>query len=245
VTCYVCNKLITENYSQDYWGNPAHKSHTEDTPACAFCARYVVGGFSAGSVSFPDGRRLCGICSATSVTTIAHARRLADAVETSLRGRGLDVSDDGVTYHLVNRDRLQLVARNREHAINGYTDYRMVQASEKPAVESYDVSLLNGLPEIEMAFTLAHELMHVWLFRHHVAIDDEAWIEGSCNYAAYLAMEDVGSKEAAYMNERAATDPDSTYGGGFRRVKRYVDANGMDAWIEALQSRSQPSDDAR
>jgi hypothetical protein len=47
------------------------------------------------------------------------------------------------------------------------------------------------------------------------------------------------------MNERAATDPDSTYGGGFRRVKRYVDANGMDAWIEALQSRSQPSDDAR
>ncbi len=237
VTCYVCGKLITEQYREDYWGNPSHAAHESDTPSCAFCGRFIVGGFAAESVSFPDGRRLCGICGATSVTSIEHVERLADAVEASLQGRGLQVDGHNVTYALIDQNKMKQLTRRSHHVFTGFTDYRSIQ-SDGVSATSFDISLLDGMPELEMAFTIAHELMHVWLFQHDVSIRDDAWVEGSCNYAAYLLMQDTPTREAAFLGERLQNDPDETYGNGFRRVRAFVDENRVEGWIAALLADS-------
>lgn len=85
-----------------------------------------------------------------------------------------------------------------------------------------------------MSSTIAHELMHVWLFHRDFPLDDAPWVEGSCSYAAYLCVRDDESKDAAFQRHLFEADPDSIYGGGFRRVKRYVDVHGVEAWLDAL-----------
>lgn len=233
VTCSVCNKVILEDYRKDFWGNATHTSHAADTPSCDFCERYVVGVFAAGGVALPDGRRLCGLCAATSVTTTAKARELMAGAAAALRAHGIRVATDGIPLLLLNRDRMQVVAPSEEHRVFGFTDYTRVSDD---LAASFNIDLLYGMPEIEMTSTLSHELMHVWLIRNGVDVDDRELVEGSCQFASYLVMSGVPTQLGAFVIYQIQTEANSVYGGGFRRVKGYVDANGVDAWLNALTS---------
>jgi hypothetical protein len=238
VVCVVCNKVILEDYREDFWGNPAHLSHDDDTPSCDFCERFIVGGLTAQSVELRDGRRLCGVCAATSVTTLAQARDLVAMVASSLGEHGIRVSVDGIPILLLGADRMGKLSTDFAHPLVGFTDYASTRAADDTTtIASYNIALLNGMPELQMASTIAHELMHVWLFRHGATRDDPPWTEGSCNYASYLILQDTSTRESAFLLNQLEVDTDSTYGEGFRRVKKYVDENGVDAWLEALASR--------
>jgi len=237
VMCVVCNKAIMEAYQQDYWGNPAHAGHSADTPECDFCERFIVGGFVANSVELPDGRRLCGLCAPTSVTTLDTARELMSATAAALRRHGIRVSTDGIPLLLLPRDRMQMLSSDAEHRVAGFTDFVVEpQANGKWKAETFNIDLLYGMPEIETRYALAHELMHVWLARRSIDRGDVALIEGSCGYASFLVMLDMATRESEFVVHQIQMEPDSVYGGGFRRVKGYVDANGVEAWLKALAS---------
>jgi len=239
VVCFVCNKPLQEEYRLDYWGNASHASHQDETPSCDFCRRYIVGGFGAGSAELPDGRRLCGVCAATSVTTVEKVQELLPVIVTSLEGHAIRVSSEGIPLLLVGSDRMKMLTSGGGHVLAGFTDYSLTPTeSDAPDIRAFNVSLLYGMPELEMAYTVAHELMHVWMFRNDVPQHDLPWVEGSCQYASYLVMKDVGTKESAFIMQQIESATDSTYGGGFRRVKGFVDENGVDAWLSALTSRT-------
>ena len=239
VMCVVCNKAILEAYQEDYWGNPAHAAHSTDTPACDFCGRFIVRGFVANSVEMPDGRRLCGLCAPTSVTTLDEARELMSTTAAALRKHGIRVATDDIPVLLLPRDRMQMLSHDAEQNVKGFTDYVIApQADGKWKAETFNIDLLYGMPEIETTYALAHELMHVWLARRGVGRDDQdqALVEGSCSYASFLVMSDLDTRESEFVAHRIQSEPDSVYGGGFRRVKGYVDANGVEAWLKALAS---------
>lgn len=238
VVCVVCNKVLLEEYSENYWGDAWHHAHKADTPACDFCGRFIVGGLAADAVKLPDDRRLCGLCGPTSITTTEAVRALSSGVVESMRGHGIRVGIDGIPLLLLGRDRLQALAPDPEHTLTGYTTY-LFEPDGDPDESTFSIMLQNGMPETEMAFTLAHELMHVWMAKHRVTLDDEPWIEGSCHYAAYLVMQDTNTRESAFQMHLMESATDSIYGGGFRRVQRYVDENGVDAWLDALLKNRQ------
>ena len=239
VMCVVCNKAILEPYQRDYWGNPAHAAHSTDTPACDFCGRFIVGGFIANSIELPDGRRLCGLCAPTSVTTLELAREVMSATATELRKHGIRVATDGIPILLLPRDRMQMLSHDAEQSVKGFTDYVIApQANGEWKAETFNIDLLYGMPKIETTYALAHELMHVWLARRGIGRDnqDQALVEGSCNYASFLVMSDLATRASEFIVYQIQTEPDSVYGGGFRRVKSFVDANGVEAWLKALAS---------
>jgi hypothetical protein len=41
-----------------------------------------------------------------------------------------------------------------------------------------------------------------------------------------------------YLIDGMLTDPDLVYGGGFRRVKRYVEKHGIPAWLRLLKEKN-------
>lgn len=246
VVCVVCNKVILEEHSENYWGDAWHNEHNTNTPACDFCGRFIVGGIAANRVDLPDGRRLCGLCGPASVRTVEAVRALASGVVESLRGHGIGVSMAGIPLLMLGRDRLQVLAPDPAHTLTGYTTY-LFEPDGDPDESTFSIMLLEGMPATEMAFTVAHELMHVWMAKHRVSQDDVPWIEGSCHYAAYLVMQDENTRESGFQMDRTEAATDSIYGGGFRRVKRYVDKNGVEAWLDALlmNKRDVGSNEAR
>ncbi|HKW15630.1 MAG TPA: LIM domain-containing protein, partial [Candidatus Krumholzibacteria bacterium] len=76
VVCAICKRAIGSDDKQDEWGNCYHARHFSEYKQCDFCGRLIFGGFAAGQRHFPDGRDLCGMCAATSVTTVAAAETL-------------------------------------------------------------------------------------------------------------------------------------------------------------------------
>ncbi len=91
------------------------------------------------------------------------------------------------------------------------------------------------MPRIDAVSTLAHELAHVWQFRAGRLDNDEAFSEGSCNYASFLVLQRYGGRSAEYVIANLVDDRNDIYGEGFRRVRRYADAEGVAAWLERLR----------
>jgi hypothetical protein len=60
---------------------------------------------------------------------------------------------------------------------------------------------------------------------------DEAFEEGSANYAAYLVLRGRPGDEERLHHPRDDGGPDRAYGEGFRRVKKYVEGRGIPAWL--------------
>ena len=230
VLCGVCNKVVQDDYVDDFWGNRVHAAHQADTPTCDFCARFIAGGFAADAATLPDGRRLCGHCAGTSVTTINGAKDVATLVSSSLDAHGVRVGLDGVSFLLLGKEKMRAMSKDPQRHALGFTDY---QIAGSHAAAHCNIVLLNGMPELQMAAALAHEIMHVWLFRAGVSAGGP-WIEGSCEYASYLVMIDVGTKESQFVIHHIEANADSVYGGGFRAVKQFVEKNGVAGWLDAL-----------
>src|SRR5262245_3026416 len=195
VVCTVCSKVVLDHYVTDFWGGRAHAAHQADTPQCDFCERFIAGGYAANAVKLPDGRRLCGHCAATSVTTPNQVKDLAGVVSSSLAAHGVKVRMDDITYLLLGKDKMKKMSYDPERHALGFTDYQRTYSSD---VTFCNMVVLNGMPELQMTAVLAHEIMHVWLQRAGVHTAGTPWIEGSCEYAGYLLMADLNTRESQF-----------------------------------------------
>ena len=61
--------------------------------------------------------------------------------------------------------------------------------------------------------------------------------EGSANFASYLVLRRDGSQEAEFIIDNLMHDDDPAYGEGFRKVKKYVEEEGMDRWRKLLKKK--------
>jgi hypothetical protein len=120
--------------------------------------------------------------------------------------------------------------------LRGFTDYHEERnLFGRTSKRQIDIYLLYGMPRVEMIGTLAHELTHVWQFLSGRLKNDPALSEGSCNFAAYWVLKQMApGKEADFIIESMLRDDNEIYGEGFRRVKRYVEQNGISRWLVLL-----------
>jgi hypothetical protein len=237
--CAVCSGFIQGQYIVDYWGNGYHLEHRKDVASCDFCMRFMTNDLHDGSVNYSDGRTLCRICHKSAVKRVGEARLLMRDVAERLSRCGIIVDITHVQLHLIGQKKMQRLVRKHSYGLRGFTDYQEERGLfGRPNNREAHVYLLYGSPRVEMMATIAHELTHVWQFFNGQLKADRALAEGSCNFASYLVLRMIDDDEARFIIQRMVDDEDPVYGGGFRRVRRYVEGNGLAAWLRMLKSNS-------
>jgi hypothetical protein len=236
--CALCNGVILGEYILDFWENAYHPSHRKDTEACEYCGRFIAPQTTGGGVRYSDGRFICNICRESAITEKDEAMLIMGEVARYLRLYGMDVELGEVDLHVVGLSEMQNKSGKGSYRLTGFTDYEESKGLFGFGVKRrVDVYLLYGMPRIDVVSTLAHELAHVWQFRAGRLDNDEAFAEGSCNYAAYLVLQHYEGRKSEYIIENLIEDESDIYGDGFRRVKRYAEAEGINIWLERLREK--------
>jgi len=235
--CALCSKALEGRYLEDYWGNAYHTRHEKEAQRCEYCTRFISEKLTKGGVEYNDGRIVCKLCQRRAIDGEEEAVALMRSVATSLREFGIVVDVRTVKLHLVDLKSLRKLAGSSRHALQGFTQFQQDTVGGVPISSAVDVSMLWGLPKEEAASTLAHELMHVWLFSKNREQRNAALTEGSCNYAAYLVLGQEPGPLSGLIIEAMMESNDPAYGKGFRRVKRFADEKGTKAWLALLASR--------
>jgi len=83
------------------------------------------------------------------------------------------------------------------------------------------IEIVRGLPPLRFQGVVAHELGHVWLAVHCIALPP-AMEEGFCELIAYRYYIDLQTEEARRYAQDIETNPDPLYGGGFRSVRQVL-----------------------
>jgi hypothetical protein len=232
--CSLCGQVIDGEYIYDYWGNAYHAWHQGKTPQCEYCNRFISEELTGGSATYRDGRTVCGICRRSAVTSEHRAQLLMEEVAGLLGKFGMSVDTEHLKLHLLDLDGIK-EKTGQYHSLQGYADYRETSRLFG-LVREHDINVyvLWGMPEAEVISTLAHELTHVWQFRHGRTDNDPALCEGSSNLAAYLVCRQYADPYFAYVIEKLQKNNDPVYGEGFRRVKRLADDSGITNWLTWL-----------
>ncbi len=239
--CSLCGGVINGKYVMDDWGNKYHQEHEDNEPQCRYCGRFISESISEGGKTYPDGRAICGICLKTAVNDDDRAEEVVSEMAAKLAAFGIKVD--------VNKIKLKLVDRRQMGKINSELGDQ-AQGTTRFEQDSYYFGLfkqrrlmiyiLNGIPLKEFMVTAAHELMHAWLYQNAALDMDPLLTEGSCNYAAWLAMEDDLSPEAEHLRKKLYNETMPVYGEGFRRVKAWVERNDTGTWLQYLRENKRP-----
>jgi hypothetical protein len=236
--CALCEGVIQGEYLFDFWGNTYHLSHRKETQACGYCGRFIAPHTTGGGVCYSDGRYICNICRESAVTEKNDALKLMAEVARYLRFYGMNVELGEIELHVVGLQTMQTRSGRGSYRLTGFTDFEENKSLFGIATKRrIDVYLLYGMPKIDVVSTLAHELAHVWQFTAGRLNNDRAFAEGSCNYAAYLALQHYKGKTAQYAVANLINDENDIYGDGFRRVKRYAETEGINVWLERLRDK--------
>jgi hypothetical protein len=238
--CALCGSAIKSRYVEDHWGNAYHRTHEGAAPKCDYCSRFLSPSLTGGGVTYDDGRVACGICRRSAIVRASQATALMKWTALGLKGLGIDVNTGGIRLHLVDLGWLRTRTGDGSHTLRGYTSYEETTLGGARASTSIDVYLLSGMPREDAVATLAHELMHVWHSLRHLRRQDPAFVEGSCNYASYLVLSRDPTPQAGYIIQKLMESDDLVYGGGFRRVKRFAEEKGVDAWLRRLAGGGRP-----
>ncbi|MOA52388.1 hypothetical protein D3C78_1756790 [compost metagenome] len=98
--------------------------------------------------------------------------------------------------------------------------------------------MLHGLPLEVYEKTIAHELMHAWMFLDKQPEHAPALEEGVCNLAAYYILQENPSQFAGFMKEALYKSKSPTYGEGLRRAIRYVQAHEFPGLVKMLRTHT-------
>jgi len=232
--CTLCDKIIQGKYIKDYWGNLYHQAHTRMYPTCAYCARLIEKTITGGGVTLKDGRQICHLCRRTSVYNIQEANTLLAQTHAQLAHFGIKI-EYKYPLALVDTATLAQVSGKKNPDHQGFTRREVRFLNDRVTSFKIEVFILESLPQMHYIATCAHELMHVWQYlkvKAHLPADIN---EGSCNYAAYLVLSQLKSKEAEYIIYSMEKSQKKIYGKGFRKIYDLVKKHGVAYWLKYLQ----------
>ncbi|MCX6830146.1 MAG: protein DA1 [candidate division Zixibacteria bacterium] len=234
--CSLCGELIQGEYIIDDWGNSYHKFHQGTAPQCDYCLRFISDSLSMGGTTYPDGRRICGICLQYAVMDESAAKEIMSQIKAVLWDKGIEIEEENIPLLLVDKDKMAKINGLNKTDVTGYTFYERSTGTRIPVTtRKYKIYMLAGLPRSVYIQGIAHELMHVWLYRNASLEMDDTLREGSCNYASYLVLQRYEGKEMEYLIRNMIKDPDRIYGEGFRRVKAWVEQKSVSEWLDYLK----------
>ena len=192
---------------------------------------------SKGGVRYDDGRLVCNICYENAIQEAVSADSIMSSLQDVMAEYGIATDHVDVPLYLVNRNTMSELAAGFHADPLGFAHYEKTSyAGGLITDKSYKIYMMIGIPRYEFISALTHELMHVWLFNNAPPEIDPDLREGSCNYAAYLILQDYSNPEAKFVIENMLNDPDPVYGDGFRRIKKMVERNGISYWLNYIKN---------
>lgn len=213
--CDLCGAALLLTAFSNRLGNMFCVSHA-DLPNCHMC-----------SAPFRGRGSYCSACSATCVRTQDELRSVLPGIRGLLHSMGV-ILNPPVHVRLVDQAWIakQVHSSGRVHGVTVTMGQR--------AVEIY---ILQGLPAMEFAASVAHECMHAWLAQNGFPSDLEPQVEeGLCQIVAYRWLRDIGDPRAELVRENIDLSPDPIYGDGFRLVKESVRKHGMNPVLAAVKA---------
>lgn len=223
VRCTVCGKQVKGQYYVSSTGAVWCARH-HNLPKCQWCGvptrRQQYGG--------PN----CDACTRSAIKVTDEAMVSIRRVGAAMARRGFRI---GVHVRVVLDGRRDLenegLFSGSPHQL-GVTHYAYTSSNQP---KDLTIALLEGMPRVLFEACFAHEYGHA-LLAGTPASRAADWVgEGfsECLAFAYL-VEDERSPSAKERARAIRTNPDQTYGGGFRKVHASVKRHGLTAVAEAL-----------
>ena len=232
--CDICKYPVEDTYIKDFWGNFYHEYHTKKMPECDNCNRLICDPLTGGGYSVNSQRYICNICTPDVITKKFEIEPNLREVLVILNSVGIDNLPNRIPITLVDsKDELIRLSGNRLGNIQGYTNYEVSTLEGKIIDQDYHIYILSNLHRIIFNAVLAHELLHVYLFQHHLVLESDVR-EGFCNLGSNIVYDHYGSKLGEYriISMEESSDPD--YGLGFKKMKSILDQIGWGRLLRKL-----------
>jgi len=231
--CDICNRLLTGGLI-DAWGNKMCGSHLNtDVEHCSSCSA-----FTRREHTLADGRVLCKRCFGVAIKPEDSIENIKILVVDSLYNVGFcDLPVKDISFEVVTAQRLAEVRKEPANTqVKGFT-YSTINTTSTLGVVTtrkykHHIYMLTHLTKEEFAGTLAHELLHVWLFQNDVKMSDKM-VEGFCNMGAHLIYSSISDDYAKMRVKSLQENPDPTYGDGFREMFEHFKRLG---WAELIKN---------
>ena len=218
----------------DAWGNTFHSRHENEGVFCFSCSRIISEGVTQGGYIYSDGRHLCSLCQTSVVKEDSVIQNSYHSVLTQLELVGLRNIPKKIPIELVNLHQLNNNSGNIAHAkLKGFTRMELLNISKKNQTRTYQMFLLNGLPQIEFEAVLAHELLHVWVHQNNIVLSSQLK-EGFCNLGSYLIYNNDDTHFSNIHLQAMSNFKDTVYGQGYREMKVQLEKLGWKKLISNL-----------
>jgi hypothetical protein len=237
--CCLCQELIEGKCFQDGWGNWAHNHH--QTSTCTSCQRIISPSSSKGGAIYTDGRSICNLCKPFTISDPIKTQQSKNRVLKLLIDKGFLDIPLAVPVKLTSSTEFNRKLKTHPDSIKGLTISTTQFKGKVKASISHSIYIVIGLHQIEFEAVLVHELLHVWLNEHTIALPYHQ-TEGFCNLGSALVYEASDSQLASFLLKNMEKDPDPIYGQGFRRLRTEVRRYGWNKLIsELLTNKTLPT----
>ena len=185
ISCSICdNKIKDKEYYVDAWGNPFHIYHKKTGTFCECCSRIISKKVTNGGYRLNDGRYICSLCDVSIIKTDNEIDKSSKKVIKILKENGIENIDrKEIKIELINK--IKMSEHYKFHEVEHLKGLMKIKPEEN---EIFHIYILDNLPKIQFEAILAHELLHIWLFKKNITLD-KSIMEGFCNLGSYLIYE--------------------------------------------------------
>lgn len=217
IRCHICGKKIVGTYYQDWAGHVSCTFHPIIN--CASCGLFC----DDKAINVGAESKICSYCQKFRIE-----RKDCDKIVNFLQEFFSKTPIGTIKgWHLVMISPDALFWKTRERDTRGLAE----------AIGSdYTIYIYRDLSRVAFARTLAHEMLHVYQYKHCFH-PERSKSEGFCNVGAYLILESIGNKEAIAAMSNMNADKDPIYGSGFRYMKRIYEECGWVGLIKEISTK--------
>ena len=234
--CHYCGTLITDKIFTNLWGENYCDQHHND-PKCANCTRHID---TSSDFNFINNIYTCSQCCSSPEESPPPSEEI-DAFITQLKidlqTLGMDITQIDIPIRFTDYQELN----TKDQLSGGHTIGTTILNKKEEKRGIVEMLIQKNLPRIILSTIVIHELVHVWIFHHHIelpAMEEE----GLCEFIGYLWLEKQASPLASLHMQLKHQNPCPVYGDGFRKIHSLYNQQGrnLENLIARLKSKRTP-----
>lgn len=233
--CAICSQPLEGRFLTDYWGNSYHDFHERLLHGCFSCGRLICDELTGGGRQIDANHFLCNICGETAVNNDILLDVYQATIRRLLEDKGVLGIPENIPLSLVDAKTLRKISKMSSKDLFGFSDLRGTTLNGRTIQKEAHIYILKDLPLVMFKATLAHELLHVYLFQKDIVLRSDIR-EGFCNLGSELIYQRDGSELSRYRLHNMQEDPDPDYGAGYRKLSAQIQKYGWSHVLQNLES---------
>tara|TARA_Y100001970_G_C14086028_1_gene777353 strand:- start:361 stop:1152 length:792 start_codon:yes stop_codon:yes gene_type:complete len=232
ISCSICeNQIKDKEYYVDAWGNPFHIYHKKTGTFCECCSRIISHRITNGGYKLNDGRYICSLCDASIIETEQEIENSLKKVIGILKTNGIvNLNKKEIKIELINK--IEMSDNYRFHEVQHLKGLTKIKHEDEKMFQIY---ILDNLPKIQFEAALAHELLHIWLFKKNITLD-KPLMEGFCNLGSYLIYNLDNTKFSKILLLSLENTETNTDAYKYKILKNMMEKNSFKYIIDNIQT---------